>query len=183
MRAAALVAGVVLSVSVGPAAAADVEITSGPVGTIQQDTATFTFTPEQAECSVDAAAFAPCTSPFTISGLSNSLHTLAVRAGADSAPVTASWSVLVPKVLPILIPARVVGIAVDREPHEAMITWRPVYGATAYQVTIGSTTKTVHRPRLAHLKTGKKYRVTIVATNRYGSSPMAPFTVMKYHKH
>ena len=176
----ALVLG--LALPAGPAFAEDVAITSGPVGTITTDTATFTFTPGQAECSLDAGAFVPCTSPFTVGGLRNGVHTLTVRAGTEA---TTTWSVLVPQVLPIMIPARVIGVNVEREARDALITWKPVYGATAYQVKIGAKTHTVHRTqlRLGGLKPGRKYRVTIVATNRYGSSPMKPFTVRKYHKH
>lgn len=187
MRTAALVAGVVVLFPSPTFAAEPPVITSGPQGTIQVDSATFTFTSTAAdvECSVDGAPFVACTSPFTITGLANGMHSLAVRGVGDLAPAIASWSVLVPKVLPIVIPARVVGVEVQREPNKAVITWRPVYGATAYRVQVGTKTTTVHRPRLTlgNLRPGKKYRVSIVATNRYGSSPMEPLTIKRYHKH
>ncbi|ADB49292.1 OmpA family protein [Conexibacter woesei] len=51
------------------------------------------------ECSLDAAAFAPCTSPLTLTGLGDGAHELAVRGvngpprQVDPTPATYSWTV------------------------------------------------------------------------------------------
>ena len=89
----------------------------GPVMTIDSGpsnptdhTPTFTFhgtdasPPITYECSVDAAAFSPCTSPFTSSSLGDGSHTFRVQ-GADSldtggAPATRSFTISTPKVTP-----------------------------------------------------------------------------------
>lgn len=58
-------------------------ITSGPSGTVSDDTATFTFAAgEEAsyECSVDAGPFAACSSPDTIGPLADGDHEFSVRA-------------------------------------------------------------------------------------------------------
>jgi Ca2+-binding RTX toxin-like protein len=66
--------------------------------------ATFSFSSSESgstfSCSLDGAAFAPCTSPATYSGLSNGSHTFQVRAtdslgNTDPTPATVSWTVSV----------------------------------------------------------------------------------------
>jgi hypothetical protein len=65
----------------------------------------FTFSDSQAgvtfACSVDGAAFTPCTSPDNLSGVSTGQHTFAVQtsdAGRVSTPVSLSWTVSQPAV-------------------------------------------------------------------------------------
>jgi uncharacterized repeat protein (TIGR01451 family) len=81
----------------------DTTITAGPTGTVRSTSATFSFTgtptPSGFECSLDSAAFTPCSSPTTYTGLApSSLHSLRVRAVnaeglADSTPATRQWTV------------------------------------------------------------------------------------------
>ncbi len=77
-------------------------ITSGPSGSIAATSASFTFTSNEADvtyaCSLDGAAFAPCTSPYNATGLAEGNHGFAVRATDaathdDPSPATASWTV------------------------------------------------------------------------------------------
>ncbi len=85
----------------GAPAAPDTTITSGPSGTVASASATFTFSStiggSTFACSLDGAAFAPCTSPATYSGLTDGAHTFAVAATAngvtDPTPATAGWTV------------------------------------------------------------------------------------------
>jgi len=84
--------------------------TSPPNTTIDADpppyqastTAFFTFSADDPaatfECSLDGAAFAPCTSPKTYNGLSEGPHSVQVRAtdsagNTDPSPATSSWTV------------------------------------------------------------------------------------------
>ncbi len=61
-----------------------VTITGGPSGTIGTGSGTFTFStagfPTGTDCSMDAAAFTSCTSPYPFSGLADGTHTFVVRA-------------------------------------------------------------------------------------------------------
>ncbi|MBX3154958.1 MAG: Ig-like domain repeat protein [Deltaproteobacteria bacterium] len=65
-----------------------VTITSGPVGPTNVNTPAWTFTvtdaPTTIECRIDAAAFAPCTSPFAPGTLADGNHAFTVRV-ADAA--------------------------------------------------------------------------------------------------
>lgn len=81
--------------------APDTTITSAPTGTVSDNTGDFTFTSTEAgtfECSLDAGAFAACTTPFTTAPLADGSHTLQVRAkdtigNVDPTPATATWTV------------------------------------------------------------------------------------------
>ena len=82
-----------------------VTFTSGPSGVIGERTASFSFTASRVvrrfECSVDAGAFVPCSSPFTLNGLDIGGHLLQVR-GVDPTGVAGNrasrtWIVLLPE--------------------------------------------------------------------------------------
>jgi hypothetical protein len=78
-------------------------IDSGPGqdSSTQSTSATFTFSSDEAgtfECAVDGGAFAACTSPFALNGLSVGSHALSVRAldaagNTDPTPATRTWLV------------------------------------------------------------------------------------------
>jgi hypothetical protein len=77
-------------------------ITSGPKDKTRKKTATFEFTGTDArvlsgfQCKLDAGAFAPCTSPYTVR-VKKGKHTFQVqaidRAGNVGAPATDNWKV------------------------------------------------------------------------------------------
>jgi hypothetical protein len=81
----------------------DTTITSaGPTGTLGVASASFTFTSNEPTatfaCKLDAAAFAPCTSPAALTGLGQGAHTFAVQATdaaghTDASPATRTWTV------------------------------------------------------------------------------------------
>jgi N-acetylneuraminic acid mutarotase len=76
-------------------------LASAPPALTQQTSATFTFSSESGatlECSLDGAAFTPCTSPVSYSGLAEGAHTFRVRArdtagNVDATPATHAWSI------------------------------------------------------------------------------------------
>lgn len=77
-------------------------IDGGPSDTVAVASASFTFSSNEPSatfaCSLDGAAFAACTSPFTATGLAQGAHSFAVRATDaaghdDPSPATASWTV------------------------------------------------------------------------------------------
>jgi len=59
-------------------------VTAGPSGATRDTTPTFSFGANEAgtsfECRVDAAAYGPCSSPYTAGALANGAHTFSVRA-------------------------------------------------------------------------------------------------------
>ncbi|MFE8605091.1 adventurous gliding motility protein AgmC [Archangium violaceum] len=82
--------------------APETTITSGPFGTTPERTATFEFSSNEPgvtyECSLDGAAYTPCTSPVTFTDLADGEHTLQVRArdaagNVDATPATWTWTV------------------------------------------------------------------------------------------
>jgi large repetitive protein len=82
--------------------APDTAITGGPTGLVNYNTALFTFESADLsaafECSLDGAAFAPCTSPQSLTGLAEGAHTFAVQAvdpagNPDPTPAEQSWTV------------------------------------------------------------------------------------------
>jgi hypothetical protein len=77
-------------------------IVSGPSGTLPVASANVTFSSNEANvvfgCSLDGAAFAPCTSPASLTGLAQGSHAFAVRATdaaghTDPSPATVAWAV------------------------------------------------------------------------------------------
>ncbi|SDE10911.1 Outer membrane protein OmpA [Myxococcus virescens] len=84
--------------------APDTLIISGPPLTEAPGTATFDFDSDESpvtyECSLDGAAYVPCSDPVTFTGLAGGSHTLSVRAvdeagNVDGTPATYNWSVAV----------------------------------------------------------------------------------------
>ena len=76
-------------------------ISAGPSATVPNGQATFEFTSSEAsstfQCSLDAAAYTPCTSPKAYSGLAKGSHTFNVRAAdasgnVDPTPATRTWT-------------------------------------------------------------------------------------------
>ncbi|MGA9522471.1 MAG: Ig-like domain-containing protein, partial [Myxococcaceae bacterium] len=77
----------------------DTALTAGPPAITNDPAATFAFSSTSSgavfECSLDAAAFAPCTSPASYSGLAEGPHSFSVRATDDVGnvdPTPANWT-------------------------------------------------------------------------------------------
>jgi hypothetical protein len=74
-------------------------ILAGPMGTVATSDAAFSFGASEAatfECRLDGAAFTPCTSPRTYSGVANGTHDFSVRAidlagNIDPSPPSRTW--------------------------------------------------------------------------------------------
>lgn len=82
----------------------DTVIDSGPSGTITTNSGTFAFHSSESgssfECKLDGGAFAPCSSPRTLSALANGSHSFTVRAtdvagNVDPTPATRGFTVSV----------------------------------------------------------------------------------------
>jgi hypothetical protein len=92
----------------------DTSILQKPLAQATTNNATFTFTQSGAhsavtyECALDAAAFAPCTSPKAYTGLANGPHTFQVRAkdiwnNVDPTPASYAWTISVAPSYKLLI--------------------------------------------------------------------------------
>jgi hypothetical protein len=77
-------------------------INSGPSGTVNSRSASFTFSSSETgstfECRLDGGSFSSCTSPKAYSGLSEGSHTFSVRAkdlagNVDATPASRTWTV------------------------------------------------------------------------------------------
>ena len=87
--------------SVADGAPPETTISSAPPALTKSASATFTFRANEAatfECALDAAAFAPCTSPHQLTGLTHGAHAFHVRAidtqtNADATPAEHTWAV------------------------------------------------------------------------------------------
>ena len=82
--------------------APETSIDSGPSGLTASSSVTFSFGASEAgsrfECSLDAAAFAGCSSPASYAGLAEGEHTFRVRAidaagNVDATPASRSWTI------------------------------------------------------------------------------------------
>jgi chitodextrinase len=90
-------------------------IGSGPAGTLASRSASFTFSASESgalfDCALDAAPFAPCSSPYTYSQVAAGAHSFLVRAkdaagNADPTPAIRSWTVVSPSPVQRNEPAR-----------------------------------------------------------------------------
>jgi hypothetical protein len=92
----------------------DTSILQKPLAQATTNNATFTFTQSGAhsavtyECALDTAAFAPCTSPQSFTGLANGPHTFQVRAkdiwlNVDPTPASYTWTVTIAASYKLLI--------------------------------------------------------------------------------
>lgn len=153
---ASLTAAAVFLAAAGPAAAVPVTLTPGPFSAdpgsapaTRETGVSIAFAADgpadSYECALDDAAFAACTSPVVLAGLSDGPHRLAVRAvdlTGPGDPATAYWRVDTtgPTGLRLLTPAD--GAVVAN--RFALLTWAPATDATldaagvvdAYEVVI-----------------------------------------------
>jgi hypothetical protein len=97
---AALAAALLLPVAGDAAPAPETTITAGPAPVMNTATASFTFTSSDPKarfaCSLDAGAFASCTTPYTVTVADGAHHlvvTAVVRDAADPTPAEWSWTV------------------------------------------------------------------------------------------
>jgi large repetitive protein len=89
----------------------DTTLSGGPDAVTVSDSASFGFSSNESgvsfECSLDGAAFAPCTAPVELSALAVGVHTFSVRAvdGAgniDPTPASYTWEIT-PPLVPTLV--------------------------------------------------------------------------------
>ena len=90
------------AVTAGDTTPPETTITSGPSATTDSPSASFSFTSSESgstfACRLDTAAFAPCQSPATYSGLADGSHTFQVQAtdaagNLDASPAVRTWTV------------------------------------------------------------------------------------------
>jgi len=126
-------------------------ITSFPPNPSGSSSAAFTFSGEAGatfNCRLDGAAFAPCSSPASYSGLAEGSHSFDVRArdaaGNDSSAATINWLISLPPIVTLTQPVQgtltndatplftgVGGIGIGDDPHVTV----KVYAGTVAQGT------------------------------------------------
>lgn len=86
----------------GDTTAPDTSLLRGPEGAVRRPAATFTFVSSEPgstfTCSLDGAAWEPCRSPATVTGLGQGEHEMRVRAtdaagNTDASPAVRTWTV------------------------------------------------------------------------------------------
>jgi hypothetical protein len=168
----------------------DTTITNAPSGTVTTGSASISFTSSEPgsafNCSLDAAAYAPCISPATYTGLGNGLHSFSVRAtdpagNPDPTPATASWTVSIPasapvnSVLPSISGATSQGSMLVADPGTwtnsptgFLYQWRRCNATGASCVDIASATGTGYLTTATDV--GSTLRVNVTASNAGGSA-------------
>ena len=164
----------------------DTVIDSGPTAPTNATAATFAFHATQPgatfQCTLDASAAAPCTSPVTYSGLAEGAHTFSVAAtttsGTDPIPATASWSV------DSTPPTQPTGLTANApSPSLVNLSWTAstdANGVTGYNITRnGAALASVSGSTTSYADTtvaaGTTYQYQVVARDAVGNlSPPSP---------
>jgi hypothetical protein len=111
--------------------APDTTTTSGPSGSVNSASASFSFSATEAgstfECKLDSGSFAACTSPQSYTGLANGSHTFQVRAkdaalNVDATPASRTWTI--DTVAPT-------GVAITAPANNANVSGQVTISATA----------------------------------------------------
>jgi subtilisin family serine protease len=168
-----------------------VSLLSTPPAVTTSTSASFVFSAEAGarfQCKLDAASFAPCTSPTTYSGLTKGGHGFqlrAVDAAGNVSTVSAVTSTIVAPSASDVIKPRLSGVRLSGGGFPVTVYWsqdrvatatvtlaRLVRGryVTAKTITLRSASKGTHATKVKRgtLKTGK-YRITVKLTNKAGS--------------
>lgn len=156
----------------------DTTLVSAPSGAIRDTTPTFAFGSETGavfECKVDAAAYAPCTSPFTSPALGQGGHVFMVRAvdaysNADATPAQRSFTVdtVSPTTRLVRKPGKVVSAP------KAKFTFSANEGAATFQCRVdGKKYKPCLSPTKLKVKPGKHtfYVRAVDAAGNVDASP------------
>lgn len=169
----------------------DTVIDSGPSGTTGATSATFTFHASEPgsifECSLDGAAFAPCDSPKSYSGLGVGSHTFRVQATDPSAntgpPASRTWTVAqapsAPRNLSAAKPANSAkGVqltwSAPTSDGGSAITGYRIYRATSSgNETLLASVGNVMGYRDSATKSGVTYYYKVSAVNAVGESPLS----------
>jgi hypothetical protein len=123
--------------------APDTTITSGPTGTVPPASVSFGFTASEGgasfECSLDGAAYSPCSSPKAYPTIASGAHSFRVRAfdavgNQDATPAERSFQVLQP---PTAATAPATGVGASTATLKANVN--PNGGETTYQFEYGTT--------------------------------------------
>jgi hypothetical protein len=172
--------------------APDTSITSGPADPTNQTSATFSFASEPGaafECRLDGAAYAPCTSPTTYTGLAAGPHTFDARAtdpagNTDSSPASRTWTIDLTAPAPPVITSPAEGSTVGSASVPLAGTAEPGSGIEIFEgaTSLGTTTADAGDAWARTLTgvTDGSHSYTATATDAAGntSASSAPRTVV-----
>jgi hypothetical protein len=178
---AAVAVAALLLVGVGQAAAPTTTITSGPASITSSDSATFAFAADDPAatfgCALDQAAFANCSSPQSLNGLSDGRHVFYVVAtgqgGTELVPASRVWTVdRVP-------PAKPAGVHASVGYGRLRLSWRLSSGAVSAEVLRGTDAKQAAQTKVyagarssytdTHFTNAAFHRYQVVATDAAGN--------------
>jgi hypothetical protein len=164
----------------------DTTITSGPAASTSSTGATFAFSSTEAgstfQCRVDAAAYAPCSSPKSYTGLAVGSHSFSVRAtdaagNTDASPAVRAWTVTTVAPTDTTAPDTTIDTGpADGTSTTATFTFHASETSTFRCTMSGATASSCSSPASYTGMSVGSHTLTVAATDTAGNADATPAT-------